>query len=251
MKTIKLRLSLIVAVIMQSCSSIIPFERDLSERKIDYTLYNSRENIFTVIGANKVNNIKTGSLQLSLNANNSDKDYLFKQDLISIEEKFNVNLELTEFDMYQIKNSGNLSLENYLKEGLINEIDYLFISEFQQDIGYYGLDDAIENIEKRILTSSLSEENINRYTLFLNTFLIANEYYLVKQIQKTSSIKKTSEGGTVAKMEVSKEGAACAVSIAANAVSTYGLTSCFIPGPNCWGAIAGKALSLAGIYLSC
>ncbi|WP_166336721.1 hypothetical protein [Sphingobacterium chungjuense] len=129
-------------------------------------------------------------------------------------------------------------------------LDYSFISEFKKDVDLYDFDVAIRNIEKRILTSSLSDEDFNGYTLLIKTILIAGDYHSNPTDGK-SSIKSRSYGGTAARLALSKESAACAVSVAANAVSTYGLTSCFVPGPNCWAAAAGKALSLSGIYLSC
>lgn len=74
-----------------------------------------------------------------------------------LSQKFDVDIQETDFDRYQIQNSGSLTPENYLHEGLISDLDYSFINEFKKDVDLYDYDIAIQNIEKRILTSSLSD----------------------------------------------------------------------------------------------
>ncbi|HIY74823.1 MAG TPA: hypothetical protein H9825_01055 [Candidatus Sphingobacterium stercorigallinarum] len=245
MKAALIKVFTLLLVVFQSCSADNTAEQVSETSTIDYSTYNAKDEIFEVVNFNRSRILGSSTKKTGKNAS---KDEAFRTTLENINKKFGANLEVSELDKYQIENSGNLSLDNYLEEGLINKLDYSLMKSFEEDVYLYDFEQAIKNLEHKVLTSSLSEENFNRYSLLLNTLLLANDFLSEnnrENLRAQASSEKKSQ------MAVDKETAACAVSIAANAVSTYGLASCFVPGPQCWASVAGKALSLAGIYLSC
>lgn len=201
----------------------------LSQREFDYSVFNNREILYSELG------------KLSLNKNSSNEDD-FQNSVDAINEALSTNIEITDFDLFQ-KEHIYADLDTYLYEGYISSKDYDIINDFISDLNLNSFEVSIRNLENKILNMNLNDSEFKKYNDFINSLLITDDYYKQKGINifTNNNSGVSNKGG----------GAGCAVAIAANAVSTLGLGSCVVPGPNCALAVVGKGLSLLGIYYSC
>ncbi len=101
-----------------------------------------------------------------------------------------------------------------------------------------------------ILNRDLSSTEFEKYNNLVNTIMIVNDYYFRKGID-IFAISNANIDTSITTRGRGKMSTGCAVALLANSVSTLGLTSCFVPGPQCAIAAIGKGLSLAGLYYGC
>jgi len=149
---------------------------------------------------------------------------------------------VTDFDLHLIENK-NGNLDYYFQQGFITKTDYTLLKHFFADLEVLNFEESIQRLESEILELNLDTQDFKKYNDFLNTLMIVDDFYKQKGIHLFEN---------VANRSMNKEmSPGCAVAIAANGVSTLGLTSCIVPGPNCALAVVGKGLSLLGMYYSC
>ncbi len=214
---------------MQSCKK--ENKSISSVKSFNYDMYEMRESLFTILEQSNVENQKSVLT----------RDKKFENTLNNLSIHFDEVLVRNEFDDYQIQNP-NATLYNYLENSFITPLNYELITMFLNQLNTNDFAESINILEQEILNKQLNEQQFNRYNFLVNTLMVTNDFYQNKGID----IFQTNNN--LIRAQIS---AGCAVAIASNAISTYGLTSCFVPGPNCWIAIAGKGLALAGIWLSC
>ena len=208
-------------------------DENLTTNKFDYSVYNAKNGLFNTL--NKINLKKTNSRVSGLAA--------YEDAIETINEEYGTNAYVTEFDQYLMANP-NATIDDCIQNGYINQQDYNVVNSFFDDLDTYNFDQSIQRLQTRILNQNYSPSEFEKYNFFVNALMVINDYYL------SQGVDVFAQAGAN-KNIASRMSAGCAVSIASNAISTYGLTSCFVPGPNCWVAIVGKGLSLAGIFLSC
>ncbi|WP_143093370.1 hypothetical protein [Halpernia frigidisoli] len=205
----------------------------LPNQKFNYDAYNAKNALFTTL--NKVNLKKNVAKTTNLNE--------YENALATINDEFGTNVSKTEFDEYIINNPTS-TIDDFVQSGYISQDEYNIVDSFFTDLETYNFDEAKTRLETRILDKNYSNSEFQKYNFLVNQLMITNDYYV------SHGVDIFAKAGT--NKNISKRiSASCAVSIAANAISTYGLMSCFVPGPNCWVALAGKGLSLASIFLSC
>jgi len=225
-----LTMTLFLALLTISCSkeeaTIIQQEGALN-LNFDYKVYENKEILYQTLKKIELNN--------NGNRNNTVDD--FEEALNIINTDYGTDLTTTQLDLYQI-NNPSIGLETLSQNGYIDSQEYIIINSFFIDLNDYNFNESIQRLEDRVIAMNLDYEEFDKYNFLVNTLLITNDYYLSQGIDIFSEIGLRVSGS-------------CAVAIAANAVSTYGLTSCIVPGPNCWAAIIGKGLSLLGMFLSC
>lgn len=201
------------------------------ENSFDYDVFNQRGKLFSILEKIDLSpvyhqNIETINYEPLENA------------LDSINDSLGTNLSVTSFDMYQVENQDK-NLSDYLNEGFLSQQEHDILAVFLTDIEIYSFEQSIENLENHINSLNLNSDDFDKYNDFVNVLMIIDDYYVEQGINIFSSVGRP---------EIS---AGCATAIASNAVATLSLNSCFVPGPWCAVAVAGKALSLAGIYFSC
>ncbi|HAD96121.1 MAG TPA: hypothetical protein DCG19_01885 [Cryomorphaceae bacterium] len=152
-----------------------------------------------------------------------------------INEDLGTNIEVYSFDDYMMDNP--VSLDEYLSEGIISDMDHDIILGFQQNLEIHSFDEAIDLLIEDIESRQLSTEEFEKYTKMVNALMIAEDFY--------------NNGGWQSGKTAASISAGCAVALASNAVATLSLSSCAVPGPWCAVAVVGKGLSLAGVALSC
>lgn len=216
-------------IILVSCKKNI---NDESPEQFDFAMFENRSSLFDFFNVNKIN--------FSDNRNYTIED--FESVLESLNEEYNTNLFVTQFDLYLIDNP-DATIDEMLEHGYLTNQQYLMINSFFEDLDFYTFDEALERLRVQALRSDFSAELKEQYVFFVNTLMIMEDYYSTRGID----IFNVSDN----KASTASQTAGCAVAIASNAVATVSLNSCFVPGPWCWVAVAGKALSLAGMYFSC
>lgn len=217
-------------LVVSSCKTD---DENLTNNQFDYSVYNSKTELFKTL--DKINLKKTNSKVTGLAA--------YEDAIETINEDYGTNASVTEFDQYLI-NNPNATIDDCIQNGYISQQDYNVVNGFFEDLDTYNFNQSIQRLQTRILNQNYSPSEFEKYNFFVNALMVTNDYYL------SQGVDIFAQAGAN-KNIASKMSAGCAVSIASNAISTYGLTSCFVPGPNCWVAIVGKGLSLAGIFLSC
>ena len=217
-------------LVVSSCKTD---DENLTNNQFDYSVYNSKTELFKTL--DKINLKKTNSKVTGLGA--------YEDAIETINEDYGTNASVTEFDQYLI-NNPNATIDDCIQNGYISQQDYNVVNGFFEDLDTYNFNQSIQRLQTRILNQNYSPSEFEKYNFFVNALMVTNDYYL------SQGVDIFAQAGAN-KNIASKMSAGCAVSIASNAISTYGLTSCFVPGPNCWIAIVGKGLSLAGIFLSC
>ncbi len=230
MKRKFLFMALIITVFI-SCSkeeSSISMQEETIDLAFNYELYEDKTSLFETLKRIDFNNED--------NRNNNISD--FEEAISIINNNYGTDLYPTQLDLFQMENQ-NAGLEYISQIGYLDAQEYNIINSFFVDLIDYDFNQSITRLENRILALNLEQEEFDKYNFLVNTLMITNDYYLSQGVDIFTEIGNSRISGS------------CAVAIAANAVSTYGLTSCIVPGPNCWAAILGKGLSLLGMFLSC
>jgi len=239
-------LSIISAItilfVVISCSTE-PDNKQQLNNEFDYSIYeNNKLQLHSLV--NRINNKTYRYESISK----------LEQATITINEinkEFNSNLELNNLDL-DVINSNNINEnweEFYLNNGYIEQQQIDLINQFKIDVVQTDFNNAISNLESSILELNLNDRQFQEYNLFINTLYIMNDYFVNYESLGTKT--------TVLAREKPSwfADAGCAVAVAANAVSTYGLVACAIPNPTspagCTVAVVGKVLSFAGIIFGC
>lgn len=215
-------------------------------RKLDLTAYNNREKLYTVLESShqgsKLNVFSTD------NENIGSEKELIEKNIEYINLQYGTNLEITQMDEYMMNNKSHISTQDLLNKGFITQKDKEIIDFFGKSVEQSGFDVAIELLKNKVINSNLSDEEFKKYNHLVNTLMIVRDYYEYKENNFTSN-----KGGlvTFSSNKSTSMSTGCALAIAGNSVATFGLSSCFVPGPNCAIAAIGKVISLAGIITSC
>src|SRR5690625_251506 len=189
-----------------------------SENEFDFSIYKSKESLFKILETLDFDQIN------------------LTEAIEEINSVYGTNIYETDFDEF-LKGNPYSSIDDYYKMGFIDHEEFNIINRFFEDLDIFHFDQSLERLQERILKQNYSQEEFEKYNFLVNSLLIINDYYNKGQ---------NGDGAILARM-----GAGCAVAIASNGIATLGLSSCAVPGPWCGVAIVGKALSMAGVYLSC
>jgi len=201
--------------------------------KFDYSAYNNRQSLFPIISSG----LKTNKL----GDNSQYEEFLSSVDKINTQ--YGTNVEVTDFDKYLIE-TQDTDLENFLAKGFISKTDYSILDTFFNNLEKNDFETSVRNLEADILSRNFTKEEFKKYNDFVNGLLIINDYYKERGVDIFKVSKNEAGKGRPFTT-------GCALSLAGNAVSTLGLTSCIVPGPNCAVAAIGKVISLVSIYYSC
>lgn len=222
-------------------------------KKFDYSIFESRNGIYSVLNNLDKEKSKNTINSLSL-INNADEVDIFKDKISHINSVYGTNLEYSEVDNFML-NNNNISLEELVSKGFISKEDKKFIDKFYYNISITNdFNQAIKLLEEEILEKEkLSSIEFEKYNFLINMLMVVNDYYSEKGIIafEGSGYKTKSFVNGEQIVVLSKQSVGCALAIVGNSVATFGLSSCFVPGPNCAIAAIGKAIALASILTSC
>lgn len=225
----KITFVLIIVIVLSSCnkeemisssdfSAVDNIANRISKNEFDFSVYENKESLFKILKSMDFDQIKLNEAIKEINS------------------AYGTNIYETDFDQY-LKDHPYSNIEDYYKMGFINHEEFEMINSFFNDLDIFDFDQSLKRLQEKILNLNYSSEEFEKYNLLVNNLLIVNEYY---------GKDKNDDGMVQARMS-----AGCAAAIASNGIATVTLSSCAVPGPWCGLAIVGKALSMAGVYLSC
>lgn len=198
----------------------------------DYSIYDNRHIIYSVLDDLSLNSIDTVQVDTV--------NYLPLQNNIEyINNSLQTSLSINNFDRFQVENQEK-DLDDYFNDGYLSHNEYNVLYEFLSKKVSLTFDDALDSTKSYILSLDLSVNEFKKFNDLINILMIIDEYYSNQGVDIFLT--------TYAKPKIS---VGCALAIAGNATSTLGLNTCLFPGPNCALAVVAKAISLAGIYYSC
>lgn len=150
------------------------------------------------------------------------------------------SIEMIQYD-YDLLNSNHQNWQDFhLSNNYLSKTEVNLFEQFSFDADTSGFETALENLKTNILKLKPSTVDFYRYNQMINTLMIANDYF--DSLPANPLGKKPSWW----------KAAGCAVAIASNAYSTYGLIACAaVPPAGCGVAVTVKVLALAGVIFGC
>jgi hypothetical protein len=231
---LKINVVLFCFIFITSCENEeITKQNEELNLEFEYSLYNSKESLFSTLEKTNLKKYNLKSTGLSE----------FENAIEIINEEYGTGIYVSDFDQFLIDNPS-ATIDDMLQGDYITQGQYNIISGFFDDLDKYNFDESIDRLEERVLAMNLTSNEFEKYNYFVNGLMVTNDYYLNQGVNIFSR-------GNSYEASAARTDASCAVAIASNAISTLGLTSCAVPGPWCAVAVVGKGLSLAGIFLSC
>jgi hypothetical protein len=210
-----------------------------NKRAFDYAMYQAYKD-------NPVDMQKMEILKSTLKKGFS-KSELNEQILNLVNEQYGTNLEIPK----KVLNISDLNMNEMksfsLSEGLISKEEIAMIDELSLDIGYEGLDDALKNLEDKVISSNLDEASFKKYNNLAISLKVVNEENPELFSSANEQFKLHQKGQTSAKIGIW----ACIVAI----IVWFVALVTFIPACATWilCGLAGFALvaATADVILEC
>ena len=210
-----------------------------NKRAFDYAMYQAYKD-------NPVDMQKMEMLKSTLKKGLS-KSELNEQILNLVNEQYGTNLEIPK----KVLNISDLNMDEMksfsLSQGLISKEEIAMIDELSLDIGYEGLDDALKNLEDKVISSNLDEASFKKYNNLAISLKVVNEENPELFSSANKQFKLHQKGQTSAKIGI----LACIVAI----IVWIAALVTFIPACATWVfcGLAGFALvaATADVILEC
>jgi len=165
-----------------SCSQY-EIRNEVIERAVDFSIYDSYKN-----GEIKLLEYKRSDKKLS---NLNVYDDATKQ----VNEFYGTNIELPKnfFETFET-NDKNYIKKTALKNGWINEKDLELADKIVEDITNESFDIAINNLQNKILTLNLTEEEFSKKNVFVNMLKIKNDISPLESYSNSGDYYQKSSG---------------------------------------------------------
>lgn len=214
------------------------------QMRFDYSVFNARKSLYSTL--TKIDNIikqKKATARLE-----ESSISMYQESIDNLNNEYGISLTILPVDIYQIENP-DATIDDFQSQGFITSTDEEIINNFYTYLDTNDLDQSLNLLRSDIQNRNLTYDEFQKYNDFVNAIMIVNDYYLANGIDIFAVEADFLASSTTARRRGLSMG--CTIAILSNSVATAGLSSCFVPGPNCAIAVIGKGLALAGLYYGC